>query len=94
MGTDVYTKDQSISKCLLGIFNSSKKGTKKFNLTTMVTQVELFSFVFGRIGRHQKDISEVTDLLGCEDWTCFIWYINPTPMGGRHISPTTAACSY
>ena len=39
-------KGQLISKCLFGIFNSSKKRTKKFDFTTMATQVELFSFVF------------------------------------------------
>ena len=48
--TKYITKGQLISKCLFGIFNSSKKGTKKFDLTTMVPQVEFFSFVFfGRI---------------------------------------------
>ena len=41
-------KGQLISKYLFGIFNSSKKRTKKFDLTTMVVvpQVELFSFLF------------------------------------------------
>ena len=39
------TKGQLISKCLLGIFNSSKKRAKQFALTMMVPQVELFSFV-------------------------------------------------
>ena len=42
-------KGQLISKCPFGIFNSPKKRTKKFSFTTMVTQVKLFSFVFGRI---------------------------------------------
>ena len=42
-------KGQLISKCLFGIFNFPKKRTKKFNFTTMVPQVELFSFIFGRI---------------------------------------------
>ena len=41
-------KGQLISKCLFGSFISPKKRTKKFNFTTMVPQVELFSF-FGRI---------------------------------------------
>ena len=37
-------KGQLISKCLLGIFNSPQKRTKKFDFTTMVPQVELFLF--------------------------------------------------
>ena len=40
------SKGQLISICLFVIFNSSKKQTNKFDLTTMVPQVELFSFVF------------------------------------------------
>ena len=39
-------KGQLISKCPFGIFNSPKKRTKKSNFTTIVPQVELFSFVF------------------------------------------------
>ena len=39
-------KGQLISKCLFGTFNSPKKRTKIFDFTTMVPQVELFSFVF------------------------------------------------
>ena len=39
-------KGQLISKGLFGILNSSKKLTKKFDLTTMIPQVDLFSFVF------------------------------------------------
>ena len=42
----LYYKGQYISKCLFGIFNSSKKRAKKFDLTTMIPEVELFSFVF------------------------------------------------
>ena len=41
-----HIKGQLISKCLFGIFNSPKKRTKKFDFTTMVTQVELLLFVF------------------------------------------------
>ena len=41
-----YVTGQLISKGLFGILNSSKKGTKKFNLTTRIPQVDLFSFVF------------------------------------------------
>jgi hypothetical protein len=43
---DRVAKGHLISKCLFGIFNSSKKRTKKFNFTTMVPQLEWFSFVF------------------------------------------------
>ena len=57
-----HTKGQLISKCLFGIFNSPKKQTKKFNFTTMVPQVELFSFFFWENWRHKKDISKLTDL--------------------------------
>ena len=39
-------KGQLISKGLFGILNSSKKRTKRFDLTTMIPQVDLFSFVF------------------------------------------------
>ena len=39
-------KGQLISKCLFGVFNSPKKRTKKFDFTTIVPQVEMFSFVF------------------------------------------------
>ena len=39
------SKGQLISKCLFGIFNSPKNRTKKIDFTTMVPQVELFSFV-------------------------------------------------
>ena len=56
------TKGQLISKCLSGIFNYPKKRTKNFNFTTMVLQVELFSFVFWENWRNQKDISKLTDL--------------------------------
>ena len=40
------TKGQLILKGLFGIFNSSKKRTEKFDLTTIVPQVDLFSFIF------------------------------------------------
>ena len=46
------TKGQLFSKCLFGVFNSSKKTNKKFNLTTMVSQVELFLFVFWKNWRY------------------------------------------
>ena len=44
-----------------GIFNSPKK-TKKFNFTTMVSQVELFLFFLWENWRHQKDVSKLNDL--------------------------------
>ena len=56
------SKGQLISKCLFGIFHSPKKRTKKFDFTTMVPQVELFSFVFWENWWHQRDISKLTDL--------------------------------
>ena len=56
------SKGQLISKCLFGIFNSPKERTIKFDFTTMIPQVELFSFVFWKKGKHQKDISKLTDL--------------------------------
>ena len=40
-----HTKGQLISKYIFGIFNSPKKQTKKFDSTTMVPQVDLFSFI-------------------------------------------------
>ena len=39
-------KGQLISKGPFGILNSPKKRTKKFDFTTMIPQVDLFSFVF------------------------------------------------
>ena len=42
----VAIKGHLISKCLFGIFNSPKKGTKTFDFTTMAPQVEMFLFVF------------------------------------------------
>ena len=43
---DKSDKGQLISKRLFGIFNSSKKGTKDLDFTTILPQVELFSFIF------------------------------------------------
>ena len=57
-----HAKGQLISKGIFGILNSSKKQTKQFDLTTMVPQVELFSFAIWKNSRHQKDISKFTDL--------------------------------
>ena len=47
-------KDQLISKCLSCIFNSPKKRTKRNGYTTLVPQVELLSFLFGRIEDTKK----------------------------------------
>ena len=46
MDTRDTAKGQLISKGLFGILNSSKNRTQKFDLTTMIPQVDLFSFVF------------------------------------------------
>ena len=43
---NLVPKGQLILKCLFVIFNSPIKRTKKFDFTTMVPQVELFSFIF------------------------------------------------
>ena len=61
----VLFKGQLISKCLFGIFNSPKKRAKKFDFTTMVPQVELFSFIFWESWRHQKDISKTWPKIQC-----------------------------
>ena len=44
--SDSRAKGQLISKGLFGILDSSKKRTKKFDLATMIPQVDLFSFFF------------------------------------------------
>ena len=58
----ILLKGQLISKCLFSIFNSSKKQMIKFDFTTMVPQVKLFSFIFWENWKHQKDISKLIDL--------------------------------
>ena len=59
----VLVKGQIVSKGNFVIFNSSKKWTKIFDLTTIVTQVKFFSFVFFRRNEDtKKDISKLTDL--------------------------------
>ena len=40
------SEGQLISKCLFGVFNSSKKRTKKIALSTMIPQVKLFCVRF------------------------------------------------
>ena len=50
-------KGQLISKCLFGVFNSSKKRTKKFDSTTMVydtSRSNCFHSFFGRIQNTKK----------------------------------------
>ena len=44
----ISTKGQLISKANYGILISSKKRTNKFDFTTMIPQVDLFSFIFWR----------------------------------------------
>ena len=48
------SKGQLISKGLFGILNSSKERTKNFIITTMIPQVDLFSFVFWKNLRHTE----------------------------------------
>ena len=44
---ETFPKGQLISKCIFGIFNPPKNRTKKkFDFTTIVTQVELLPFTF------------------------------------------------
>ena len=40
-----YTKGQKISKAIFDVLNSPKKWTKKFDFTTTIPQIDLFSFV-------------------------------------------------
>ena len=49
-------------KRTFGILNSTKKLTKKIDFTTMIPQVDLFSFVFWEKLKIKKDISKLTDL--------------------------------
>ena len=42
----INTKGQLISKGLFGILTSSKNQAKEVDLTTMIPQVDLFSFIF------------------------------------------------
>ena len=43
---DFGVKGQLISKWFLGSSISSKKRTNEFDFTTMISQVDLFSFIF------------------------------------------------
>ena len=51
-------KDHLISEGLFGIISSSTK--QKFDSTTMIPQVKLFSFLFWKYWRHKKDILKLT----------------------------------
>ena len=53
------SKGQIISKANYGILNSSKKQTNKFDFTTMIPQVDLFSFVFWRKLKTPKSYFEI-----------------------------------
>ena len=52
-------KGQLISKGLFGILNSPKKRTKKLDFTSMIPQVDLFSFVFWEKLKTQKRHFEI-----------------------------------
>ena len=71
-------KGQLISKCLFGIFNSPIKWTKKFDFTTMVTQVVLFLFVFWEKWRHHNlEIYwplVIAIFLLAKDFILIVWY--------------------
>ena len=53
------TSDQLISKGFLMSSISSKKRTKEFDFTTMIPQVDLFSFVFWRKSKTPKNHFEI-----------------------------------
>ena len=53
------TKGQMISKGFLVASISSKKQTKEFDFTTMIPQVDLFSFVFWRKSKTPKNHFEI-----------------------------------
>ena len=57
-------KGQVISKWFLGSSISSKKWTNEFNFTTMISQVDLFSFVFWRKSMTPKNHFEINWPLG------------------------------
>ena len=56
---EASTKGQLVSKCFLGSSISSKKWTNEFDFTTMIPQVDLFSFVFWRKSTTQKNHFEI-----------------------------------
>ena len=55
----VGSKGQIISKANYGILNFSKKRTNKFDYTTMIPQVNLFSFLFWRKLKTPKTHMEI-----------------------------------
>ena len=55
-------KSQLFSKWFMGSSISSKKRTNEFNLTIMIPQVDLFSFVFWRKSTTPETISKLSDL--------------------------------
>ena len=73
------TKGHLISKSVFGIFNFSKKRPKKINLSTMLPQVEFFSFVFWKNWRHQKILLKLPDLKFMDGpllkWLCYFLLI-------------------
>jgi len=52
-------KGQLISKGVLMSAISSKKRTKEFDFTTMIPQIDLFSFVFWRKSKTPKNHFEI-----------------------------------
>ena len=59
-----HLKGQLISWGLFGILNFPKKRTKKFNFTTLISQVDLFSFVFWQKLKTSKRNFEINWSLG------------------------------
>ena len=55
----IYSKSLLISKGLFGILNSPKKRTKKIDFTTMIPQVDVFSFVFWEVLKTPKRHFEI-----------------------------------
>ena len=68
-------KGQVISKGFLMSLISSKKRTKKFDFTSMIPQVDLFSFVFWRKSKAQKTILKLSDLLRYYEFEYFYHWI-------------------
>ena len=51
-------KGQLISKCFFGVIDFLQKTNERIRLTTMITQVDLFLFVFGGNRRPQKTLRD------------------------------------
>ena len=58
-GLTVLFKGQLISKGVLMSSISSKKRTKEFDFTTMIPQIDMFSFVFWRKSKTPKNHFEI-----------------------------------